>query len=197
MSKQLSLFEMPQSHLPRWSLVLALFPDPDTGRQLGHLGESLCEMYELYGRMRPLNHLHVSLPLPQLPTNSPKIAIEIISRVCQAVATVTCPFEIKFDRVMRFGRGDGNLPVVLAGDDHGNDGVRSLHRSLRAEFAKYISINSSAPRFVPHLTLLYDKKHFDPGGIKPVFWTVREIVLVASEVGATKYHLLGRWEFGG
>jgi 2'-5' RNA ligase len=50
---------------------------------------------------------------------------------------------------------------------------------------------------VPHLTLLYDKKHFDSTGIKPVFWTVREIVLVASEVGATKYHLLGRWEFGG
>ncbi len=195
MNKQLALFEIPQPHLPKYSLVLAAFLDHDTGKQVYRLGNSLCEMYELCGRMRPISHLHVSLPLPRLPGNPPEIAVEIIRRVCKAVATVTCPFEIKFDRVMSFQRGSGNYPLVLVGDDHGNDGVRNLHRLLWAEFAKYISTNSPAPGFVPHLTLLYDKQQLDPRGIKPVSWTVREIVLVASEVGATKYHGLGRWAF--
>ena len=183
--------------MPRWSLVLAIFPDHDTGRQIYRLGESVQKMHGLYGRMRPFSHLHVSLPLPQLPANSSKIVIEIISRVCKAVGAVTSPFVIEFDRVMSFQGRSGTYPLVLVGDDHGNDGVRNLRRLLWAEFAKYISLNSPAPRFAPHLTLLYDKQHLDPGGTKPVSWTVREIVLVASEVGATKYHLLGRWELGG
>jgi 2'-5' RNA ligase len=58
---------------------------------------------------------------------------------------------------------------------------------------------SSRPnsKFVPHVTLLYDRQVLAPTPINPVAWKVEEIVLVRSEVGATKYEKPGRWKLGG
>jgi 2'-5' RNA ligase len=102
------------------------------------------------------------------------------------------PFEIRFERVMSFQ----NNAMVLVGDDHGNRGIRDLLGMLCAEFAKH-HFGTGTSTFVPHLTLLYDRKRLACIPVEPVCWTVKEIVLVNSEVGATKYHPLGRWEFGG
>jgi 2'-5' RNA ligase len=52
-------------------------------------------------------------------------------------------------------------------------------------------------KFVPHVTLLYDKQILAPMPIDPVIWRVEEMVLVRSEVGVTKYERPGRWKLGG
>jgi 2'-5' RNA ligase len=75
--------------------------------------------------------------------------------------------------------------------------VRNLNGLLKTEFSKFFSFPPpSPPKFAPHLTLLYDKQELAPTPIEPVSWMVQEVVFVGSEVGATKYHRLGRWAFG-
>ena len=194
MNKQLSLFEEPGSGLPKFKRVLAVFPDDYTAAQIGSLANGLRETHGLRGKIRPVNHLHVSLPLPRHFVRGPESAVEIIGRVCETVAAVTPSFEIRFERVMSFPKPTGNHTLVLVGESHGNDGIMHLHGMLRAEFAKY---HLRTSKLVPHLTLLYDKKELTSSLVEPVCWTVKEIVLVNSEVGATKYHRLGCWKLGG
>jgi 2'-5' RNA ligase len=191
MDEQLSFFETSQPH--RLGLVLGAFPDHHATQQIRDLVNLLRKILGLSGRMRPINHLHVTLPFPSRAKDTLETAVENINRACQAVAELTSPFEIKFDWVKRFGPGLGNRPVVLTDDGYENSELRSLHGSLCAEFVKNISGKISIPKFSPHLTLLYDKQQIAPMRVEPVCWTVKEIALVLSEVGATKYHRLGRW----
>jgi 2'-5' RNA ligase len=190
MYKQLSLFETPRPRRPQYSLFLAIFPGYRTARQIIDLGIALRRTHGMFGRVRPISHLHVSLLFLGHASDVPETVVETVGHICKAVTAVTSPFEIKFDRVLSFRGQPGNHPLVLVDGNHVNDGVRSLHGLLHAKFAKYVS---STPKFLPHLTLLYDKHEITPKPIEPVSWLVKEVVLVRSEVGATKYHWLGRW----
>ena len=190
MYKQLSLFETPRPRRPQYSLFLAIFPGYRTARQIIDLGIALRRTHGMFGRVRPISHLHVSLLFLGHASDVPETVVETVGHICKAVTAVTSPFEIKFDRVLSFRGQPGNHPLVLVDSNHVNDGVRNLHGLLRAKFAKYVS---STPKFLPHLTLLYDKHKITPKPIEPVSWLVKEVVLVRSEVGATKYHWLGRW----
>src|ERR1700722_6648817 len=155
MNEQLSLFEMPPSGGVGYNPVLAVFPDQYAVQQISSLGNSLREMHRLYGKMRPPTHFHVSLPFPRRGRCAFETAVANIGRVCTAVAKITSPFEIKFDRVKSFHGKPGNCPLVLVNADHENDGIQNLQRLLRAEFAKLGPGASSIPKFTPHLTLLY------------------------------------------
>lgn len=196
MNEQLSFFEAPRPSGPDYDLILAIFPDDYTAQQISELGNSIRKIHGLRGKLRPVTHLHVSLPIPRHVMHPPETVIERIGRACKAVAPMISPFEIKFDRVMSFRGRTGNRAVVLLNNDHGGDGIMSLHRLLCAEFEKFGSATSAQPKFEPHLTILYDQQELTPKSIAPVCWRVKEIVLVLSEVGATKYHRLGCWALG-
>ncbi len=193
MNEQLLLFDEPDAGLPKCKLVLAVFPDGPTAAQIYHLGKGLRKIHGLRGEIRPQDHLHVSLPLPRTITRKPENAVEIIGQACEAVAAIAHSFEIRLERIMSFQGGLGNKALVLAGGDRGNDRIMHLHGMLRTEFAKRHFVT---PKLSPHLTVLYDKKELTSRPVEPVCWTVKEIVLVMSEVGATRYHQLERWKFG-
>ena len=192
MNEQLSLFETSRPSGSDYNLVLAVFPDDYTAQQISEFGKSLRKMHGLIGNLRPASHLHVSLPIPRRIVHPPETAIQRIDRACKAVASSMSPFEIKFDRVVSFR---GSRAIVLLNDNDESDGILSLYRLLCAEFAKLGS--ASAPKFELHLTILYDQKELRPKSIRPVCWLVKEIVLVLSEVGETKYHRLSCWSLGG
>lgn len=191
MNEQLSFFETPRPSDPDYNLILAIFPDGYTAQQISALGNSLRKMHGLRGKLRPVTHLHVSLPIPRHVMHPPGTAVERIGRACKAVASIISPFEIKFDRVMSFR---GSRAIVLLNDNHESDGILSLYRLLCAEFGKLGS--ASAPKFEPHLTILYDQQELTPKSITPICWRVKEIALVLSEDGATKYHQVGCWALG-
>lgn len=192
MNEQLSFFETTRPSGPDYNLVLAVFPDDYTAQQISEFGKSLRKMHGLMGNLRPAAHLHVSLPIPRRIMHPPGTAIQRIDRACKSVASIMSPFETKFDRVMSFR---GSHAIVLRNDNHESDGILSLYKLLCAEFAKLGS--ASAPKFEPHLTILYDQKELRPKSIDPVCWLVKEIVLVFSEVGETKYHRFRCWSLGG
>jgi RNA 2',3'-cyclic 3'-phosphodiesterase len=196
MYEQLSFFEEPQTHSFKYDLFLAIFPDHYTAEQIIDLGSALRQTHGMRGRLRPISHLHVSLLFLGGTMDVSERVVEAIGQVCKSVTAITSPFEIKFDRILSFRGHAGNHPPVLVDDNHGNEGVRNLHGLLHAESTKYFALPRSISQFVPHLTLLYDKQELASKSIEPVSWMVKEIVLVRSEVGLTKYHWLGRWALG-
>jgi 2'-5' RNA ligase len=52
-------------------------------------------------------------------------------------------------------------------------------------------------RFTPHVTLLYDERHFPEETVETIGWTVSEFVLVRSLLGRSEYVPLARWGVGG
>jgi 2'-5' RNA ligase len=186
MNEQFSPFELPPDGCT-W--FLGIFPDSLTAQCITDLGDTLCHKYRMYGWLRPTTHLHVSLC-------SPNPAIDI-DHVCKAVTAVTRPFEICFDRVTTFGGQFESHAIVLADDDHGNNEARRFQASLRAEFSKCAPKARKAPKFSPHVTFLYSRQELVSQPIDPMFWTVKEIILIASEVGATKYYQRGCWQLKG
>ncbi len=196
MNEQLSFFETPLPSGPDFNLILAIFPDNYIAQQISKFGNSLRKIHGLRGKLRPVTHLHVSLPIPRRVMHPPETVIKRIGHACKTVAPIISPFEIKFDRVMSFRGRPGNRAVVLVNNNHESDGIMSLYRLLCTEFAKLGSAASLPPKFEPHLTILYDQQELTPKSIPPVCWLVKEIVLVLSEVRATKYHRLGCWALG-
>lgn len=184
-----------QLRKPNYTIFLAIFPDLLTAECIANLANKLRQKYAISGRARPASHLHVSLPIP--PVNTSTDIIETIDRACKAATSITRPFEINFDRVMSFGRGTENHPLVLSKDDWIDNDVMRFHELLWATFEKFDRRPCSIPKFTPHLTVLYDNQTLDSTPIETMFWTVKEIVLVCSDVGATKYQRLGSWTLGG
>ena len=75
MNEQLSLFETPRPSGPAYNLILAIIPDDYTAQQIIALGNSLRKMHNLRGKLRPVTHLHVSLPIPRQVMHSPETVI--------------------------------------------------------------------------------------------------------------------------
>jgi 2'-5' RNA ligase len=204
MNEQLSLLEIPPAPIRRYSgpvhkycLFLAIFPDRCTAQRIIAFANMFRQKQRMHGKIRPLNHLHVSLcPIGRTLNVPETVAGTVVDDVCKAVAKVTSPFEINFDWVTSFGGPPGNRPIVLFDNNRGNEGVRRLYELLHAGFAKCDPLNSENSKFSPHVTFLYGNRELAPVPIEPVRWTAKEVVLVCSETGATKYLLLHRWELG-
>jgi 2'-5' RNA ligase len=97
---------------------------------------------------------------------------------------------VTFDHVTTFLRDAEVHPIVLVGNQGANAPLKELHRLLGEELHFPVEANAN---FRPHVTLLYDRPVEDEP-IDPVSWRVKEVVLVRSHVGKTKYDWLGRWE---
>jgi 2'-5' RNA ligase len=197
MDQQLALFETPKLASPKYSTFLAVFPDPVTAHRISELAIGIRERHELRGRVRPLNHLHVSLYFLGGCSDVSERAVHFVGHICEAVVASIPAFEVRFDGMLSFRGGLGNRPLVLVNHSDGNAKLMRLHQALDAELSKYRRRSGGNLNFNPHLTLLYDQQSIPEETVEPVSWMVDEIVLVSSEVGATKYERLGSWKLGG
>ncbi|WP_374943678.1 2'-5' RNA ligase family protein [Sphingomonas sp.] len=73
--------------------------------------------------------------------------------------------------------------------------------ALRARIADEARAHGLAERagyrFAPHMTLGYGDVAPFSRAIAPVGWTADELVLIDSQVGRTRHHMLGRWPLDG
>jgi 2'-5' RNA ligase len=200
MNQQLLFSETPkppQATPAKYSVFLAVFPDSSTAHHISELAMGIREKHGLHGRVRPLSHLHVSLYfLGGCPDVSEKV-IHFVGQICETVAASIPAFEARFDEAISFRGGLGKRPLVLVNYGDGNAKLMRLHQALDAAFSKYRRHSGGNLKFNPHITLLYDRQGIQEQPINPISWMVDEIVLVCSEVGATKYERLGSWKLGG
>lgn len=196
MNGQLSLFEIPQSPSPANSLFLAILPDADTAAAIIDLGERLRAGHGLGGKLRPLDHLHITMYFlgnyPDLPADVLKAA----TLACEDAATLTNPFRITLDRAMSFTGKPGSQPFVLTSHDR-EDALQSFRQLLVRRLAKHGFHQKGNLTFKPHVTLLYGERSVPEEAIAPIRWVAGEVVLLNSLVGKTEYQRLGRWTFAG
>jgi 2'-5' RNA ligase len=105
-------------------------------------------------------------------------------------------FEIAFDRVLTFVGRDPKRPLVLrpSGDAAA---LVALHHSLGQAMKEAGLGRWAAPRFTPHMTLLYDDRVVKEEAIEPIRIRVSDFALVHSLVGQSRYVELARWPLRG
>jgi len=116
---------------------------------------------------------------------------EHVDAAMRAASVVVLPsFEMRLDTVASFGRArrDGRMhrrPLVLFGEAAD---LSELRRVLANAFKR-----GHAGQFAPHMTLLYSPTVIGSTRIEPFRLAVSEFVLIHSEVGLTRHHIIGRW----
>ena len=122
---------------------------------------------------------------------------ELIAAACRAAASVAmAPFDIVFDRAMSFSNRRAARPLVLltGGGDASLAGLRNglceamTAAGLDSGFGRRVS-----PHFVPHMTLLYDRRMVAEQAVEPLHLTVRDFALVHSLAGRSRHIELARW----
>lgn len=174
--------------LGKSNLFLALVPEREVALQAVEAGRGIAQRYGLSKSPRPHELMHVSLngigKYPGFPD-------DIVFAVSAAMATVkAAPFEVTFDRAMHFAAAKA---VVLANAIRSEE-MMDLHVQLAKEMWA-IGLNFTYnPRFMPHMTVLYDETPVPEHELaEPVRWIALEFVLIRSFIGKSEYEYLDRW----
>lgn len=162
---------------PTDRLFFAVIPDAETVEAICSARRKLCEKAGLSGTDILPEHLHVTLWHVGDDIVPPTTG-EIDALVQRASTVEVPPFEISFRRAKSLGRG----AFVLYGGK-GSAELEALSTRLRDVLTRP-GTEMKRP-FVPHMTLLRSETIVPPRAIKPITWTVREIVLVHSLLGKT------------
>jgi 2'-5' RNA ligase len=142
----------------------------------------------------PRERFHVSLNGLGAHRDLPR---RLVARAVEACGAVPArPFVVSFNRLGSWGRGDGQRPFVLRGDE-GVAGVYALHDAIHRALAAAGVVRPRSRDFEPHLTLLRDRIAAPEEFIEPVSWRVQEFVLLDSVHGEGRHELLGRWTLAG
>lgn len=175
-------------------LIFMVMPDAEVAALTGRFAQQFVSDNRLPGRMLLTERLHVSMHLVgdyrQLRSR------HVYAAQLAAAAVSMSPFEVTA-RFIRTFQGaparDGRppkRPLVLLCE---GDGLFELHGQVGAGMRR-IGLRAAAG-FVPHMTLLYGPQAVPMQAIEPIRFTARELVLIHSERGLTRYTVLWRWPF--
>ena len=177
---------------PRDQVFFAILPDAGAGADAARTARMLCTRNGLTGVQRARRVLHISLLGMGPYAAIPQVVLEAAHRA--AAAVVLPPFDLEFDRAASFG-GTLRWPVVLYGGE-GDNGARMLRRALISQF-ETVGFAFKTKPFIPHMTLLYDRRQIAEQSVEPIRWRVREFALIHSLHGHTQHIPLARWKLRG
>jgi 2'-5' RNA ligase len=193
MDQQLTFFQSPEPLDEKYKLFLGVFPDAEAADLICKQRATLRGTLGLRGIPRPRNHLHVTVHCIGDYFEVPERDIVAATKVCTSALASQPSFEVTFDHAMSFRRRSGDLPFVLV-NPNGNSALLELHRLLVIDLAKHRLAGLRDLKIVPHITMLYDRLNVPMQPVCPVRWRVKEVVLVLSHLGATKYERLACWK---
>lgn len=190
MADQLTLdgFEPPPRPTDR--LFFAVRPDEATARRIDALVDELRTPLALKGKPLGAARYHVTLHLLGDFVGLPHEVIGAALRVGAAVGA-QC-FGVQFDQLLSFRRRR-DPPLVLTGRGDAVAGLHALHRALGQAMQACGLCSRGGTAFVPHLTLMYDRRSMPLQPVPPLRWRVDEFVLVRSLLGQSRHELLARW----
>ncbi|MEK8032804.1 2'-5' RNA ligase family protein [Ideonella sp. DXS29W] len=176
-------------------LFFAVLPDDYASSQADRFRQRFCQQQGVAGTPVRPEHLHVTLcPLgPQADVSAATLAM-----AAQVAAALRMPpFEVEFDAVTCLRR---TPPGGVALASVGESGLRPLlafQQTLAAAMARG-GLGESAEQIAPlHMTLVQEPTFVEQQFIRPIAWTVRELVLIHSAVGQMRPVTLGRWPLYG
>lgn len=186
-------FEGFASAEPRDRLFYAIMPDPPAAEAIAAVARRAREAHGLDAPALRTDRFHVTLIHIGDFAGLPKSVVSDALRVGQSTAAMA--LEVTFDRAGSFSGPPHSKPFVLLGEA-GLDDLKAFRRSLWDRLIRAGVKPLSRIEFNPHLTLLYDRRSIANHGIEPVRWMADELLLIHSELGRTKYNMLGRWPLG-
>jgi 2'-5' RNA ligase len=175
-------------------LYFALQPPECVALEVEDKLQVLRQRFGLRGVRVPAERLHVSLCGLGVFARPPAGIIETARRAAAALRAP--PFQIAFNRIGSWGRGQSARPIVAWGDE-GVIGAEALHEALHHALAGAGIRRGVAPQIWPHMTLLRDRASVGETFVAPIGWRVREFVLIASHFGAGHHEILGRFSLPG
>jgi 2'-5' RNA ligase len=193
MMEQQSLFgDLEPPPPPTDRIFFAIRPDAGAIAAIGALTAELKARHGMRGRPIADAKLHATLCNLGDFVGMPHAKVARALEVAGMVADSTAPFVAGFDTAQTFVNRARNRPFVLVGGD-GVVGVNALYKSLASAMLK-AGLPASPASYTPHITLLYDDVTAAPHSVPLVKWTVRELVLLHSQIGQNlPYKVLGRW----
>lgn len=175
-------------------LFFAVFPDEPAAAAAVDMALELRAQHRLVGRVQPAERLHVTLHwLRDHESLAPKL-VRAAQAAGERSADGAAPFDVLFDRAESLGDANqlGKRPLVLSGAT-GLAALRAFQRMLGGAMSDAGIGRYARSAFKPHVTLLRDETFVAAQPVRPILWTVRELVLVDSWQGLGRYDVLGRW----
>ena len=122
---------------------------------------------------------------------------DIVAKAGVAAAAVSMPpFDVAFDCAASFSSTPRNRPFVLRGGD-GLAALMAFQQALGMAMKKTGLGCQVKSGYTPHVTLLYDDRCVARQAVETISWTVREFVLVHSQLGQSRHLPLARWPLRG
>ena len=168
---------------PTDRLLFLVYADQPAAAAAVEVACGLRDEHDLRGTPILPRHIHSTLWHVGDDFSPPPPAL--IATLTACANRVSMPtFRVSFDRVESFTGG----ALVLRGEE-GVVGLELLYENLSATLCM-----KGTRSFVPHVTLLRDKRHLLPSiPVVPIEWTVTEFVLIHSLLGKTTHRVLARF----
>lgn len=170
------------------NLFFGLVPDEATCAALSRTVGELRARHETGGRWVDASRYHMTLHYLGAYSEVPPA---LVDDACAAAAGLRArAFDVVVDRTGHFPHGVGWL-----GSGGYSEGLQALWEGLRGALARaHVKVQGHAA-FKPHVTVLRDARTPLPQhAIEPVRWSVREFVLIDSQLGRrSAYVRRGAW----
>ncbi|THD54156.1 2'-5' RNA ligase family protein [Phenylobacterium sp.] len=153
------------------------------------LASDLRQRHGLKGRPTSAARLNLSLNFVGTFRGPPTRAV-MEKAIALADKVVAAPFQVTLNHVQSWN--DDPHPLVLLGEE-GVIGVQLLNASLHKALASGNMAPRREPEFLPHVSLLRDKRDLAQAFVEPIGWRAREFVLLDSPDGDVRLEVLGRW----
>jgi 2'-5' RNA ligase len=173
-------------------LYFALVPEKRAAELINGSTLEVGRALGLRGPPIPSERLHLSLHW--LGDTRSERLLAIADKAAGVVAGIS-PFDVSFDRVATFRSGRDHPLVLLCGD--GGRQLHALHMALAEAIRRAAPCEYEWVPFLPHITVLYDRRRVKERPVAPVSWTVRDFVLIHSFVGQARHVRLGQWPLTG
>jgi RNA 2',3'-cyclic 3'-phosphodiesterase len=168
-------------------LFFCMLLDPDAAFRVDRLRWHFCAENHIAGTLRGRKRLHISLHHLGDYTRLPSRIIYAARQAGYAVSMTS--FDVVLHSIGSFRNAVSDRhPLVLHAE---GSRLVELHRMLGATMRE-IGLKAKE-HFRPHVTVLYGPDIVPKQAIEPIRFTVKEFVLIHSELGLSRYNVLGRW----
>lgn len=178
---------------PAHNLFFAIPVPGSLEEDISNMFENLKQRYLARAAQMHTPRLHVSLFRVFAGDTLPERIVELARLVGGAVRFAE--FDMVLNRTLSFRSIQTEKPLVLVTDADSAHSVNRLADRITEAFTALSGVKT--PRtgsFTPHLTLVWHRMTVPEQPITPIRLPVREIALIHSHVGKSRYDVLGRWE---
>lgn len=192
MSENLNLYQQLVHLKPKHSLFFAIMIPPLEADMISELFHHLRIRYPIQQKQIPSKRLHVSLFPIHAADSLPETIVQKSLLTGNAIRFVE--FDLSLNKVLSYRHKQEEKPLVLAADMASS---RTTNR-LVDHIQHTLSILSGTPTYRtahinPHVTLVWDRLSVPEHTVPSITLPVREVALVHSHIGNSRYDVLGRW----